>query len=70
VEEALQEGFGLVSIDTWLAVIPQIIARIHTNNVQVRPTGRRRRKRGREADAGRLGSTSRLGRLAARGLPR
>jgi len=36
VEEALQEGFGLVSIDTWLAVIPQIIARIHTNNVQVR----------------------------------
>lgn len=35
VEDALQEGFGLVSIDTWLAVIPQIIARIHTNNVQV-----------------------------------
>jgi FKBP12-rapamycin complex-associated protein len=35
VEEALQEGFGLVSIDTWLGVIPQIIARIHTNNPQV-----------------------------------
>jgi hypothetical protein len=33
---ALQEGFGLVSIDTWLVVIPQIIARIHTNNPQVR----------------------------------
>eukprot|EP00879_Flechtneria_rotunda_P007003 GHRR01007352.1.p1 GENE.GHRR01007352.1~~GHRR01007352.1.p1 ORF type:complete len:2075 (+),score=775.15 GHRR01007352.1:2-6226(+) len=36
VEAALQEGFGLVSIDTWLVVIPQIIARIHTNNPQVR----------------------------------
>lgn len=35
VEAALQEGFGLVSIDTWLVVIPQIIARIHTNNPQV-----------------------------------
>lgn len=37
VEQALQEGFGLVSIDTWLVVIPQVIARIHTNNPQVRP---------------------------------
>jgi FKBP12-rapamycin complex-associated protein len=35
VETALNEGFGLVSIDTWLGVIPQIIARIHTNNPQV-----------------------------------
>ena len=26
----------LVSIDTWLVVIPQIIARIHTNNNTVR----------------------------------
>ena len=26
----------LVSIDTWLVVIPQIIARIHTNNPTVR----------------------------------
>lgn len=24
VEAALQEGFGLVSIDTWLVVIPQV----------------------------------------------
>jgi len=24
VEEALQEGFSLVSIDTWLVVIPQV----------------------------------------------
>lgn len=39
VEAALQEGFGLVSIDTWLVVIPQIIARIHTNNPQVRRCG-------------------------------
>jgi len=39
VETALNEGFALVSIDTWLGVIPQIIARIHTNNPQVR-TGR------------------------------
>lgn len=37
VESALNEGFGLVSIDTWLGVIPQIIARIHTNNPQVGP---------------------------------
>lgn len=37
VEAALQEGFGLVCIDTWLVVIPQIIARIHT---QVEPVKR------------------------------
>uniref|UniRef100_A0A7R9YR22 Serine/threonine-protein kinase TOR n=1 Tax=Chlamydomonas euryale TaxID=1486919 RepID=A0A7R9YR22_9CHLO len=36
VEAALEEGFQLVSIDTWLVVIPQIIARIHTNNNIVR----------------------------------
>ena len=36
MEAALQEGFQLVSIDTWLVVIPQIIARIHTNNPTVR----------------------------------
>lgn len=35
VEAALVDGFGGVSIDTWLGVIPQIIARIHTNNPQV-----------------------------------
>ena len=32
VEAALMEGFGHVSIDTWLAVIPQIVARIHSNS--------------------------------------
>ncbi|MEW5308376.1 MAG: hypothetical protein WDW38_000344 [Sanguina aurantia] len=36
VERELTAGFGLVSIDTWLSVIPQIIARIHTNNSTVR----------------------------------
>ena len=36
VEAALRDGFGHVSIDTWLAVIPQIIARIHTNSPTVR----------------------------------
>eukprot|EP00891_Asterochloris_glomerata_P006787 jgi/Astpho2/6787/fgenesh1_pm.00103_%23_6_t len=36
VEAALQEGFRHVSIDTWLVVIPQIIARIHTANQPVR----------------------------------
>ena len=36
VEAALKEGFGHVRVDTWLAVIPQIIARIHTNSETVR----------------------------------
>ena len=36
VEAALLEGFGHVSIDTWLAVIPQIVARIHSNSTPVR----------------------------------
>tara|TARA_B100000405_G_scaffold282468_1_gene227493 strand:- start:1091 stop:2767 length:1677 start_codon:yes stop_codon:yes gene_type:complete len=36
VEAALMEGFGHVSIDTWLAVIPQIVARIHSNSSLVR----------------------------------
>lgn len=36
VEAALMEGFGHVSIDTWLAVIPQIVARIHSNSPPVR----------------------------------
>lgn len=30
VEEALLEGFSTVSIDTWLQVVPQLIARIHS----------------------------------------
>ena len=36
VEAALTEGFDSVSIETWLQVIPQIIARIHMNNTKVR----------------------------------
>ncbi|TPX76526.1 hypothetical protein CcCBS67573_g02191 [Chytriomyces confervae] len=36
VNAAITEGFGSVSIDTWLQVIPQLIARIHTPNVNVR----------------------------------
>ena len=36
VQSALQEGFGHVSIDTWLKVIPQIIARIHASSEPVR----------------------------------
>ncbi|BBN14806.1 serine/threonine-protein kinase mTOR [Marchantia polymorpha subsp. ruderalis] len=36
VQEALQDGFTRVNIDTWLVVLPQIIARIHSNTVAVR----------------------------------
>ncbi|GMH23702.1 hypothetical protein Nepgr_025545 [Nepenthes gracilis] len=36
VQMALQRGFALVNIDTWLVVLPQIIARIHSNNHAVR----------------------------------
>jgi phosphatidylinositol kinase/protein kinase (PI-3 family) len=36
VHAALVKGFDLVSIDTWLAVIPQLIARIHSPNLQIR----------------------------------
>ncbi|KAK3265868.1 hypothetical protein CYMTET_25476 [Cymbomonas tetramitiformis] len=36
VEAALNEGFAHVSIDTWLVVIPQIIARIHSPSMPVR----------------------------------
>ncbi|KAK4762122.1 hypothetical protein SAY87_030006 [Trapa incisa] len=36
VQRALQEGFSLVNINTWLVVLPQIIARIHSNNRAVR----------------------------------
>ena len=34
--EALKKGFDLVSIDTWLQVIPQIIARIHSPSANIR----------------------------------
>jgi phosphatidylinositol kinase/protein kinase (PI-3 family) len=36
VNEAVQEGFKSVSIDTWLQVIPQLIARIDTPIAHVR----------------------------------
>lgn len=36
VQAALDEGFSHISIDTWLVVIPQIIARIHTASSVVR----------------------------------
>lgn len=36
VQIALQKGFSLVNINTWLVVLPQIIARIHSNNRAVR----------------------------------
>jgi FKBP12-rapamycin complex-associated protein len=36
IEIALQEGFNTVSIDTWLQVIPQIIARMDASNATVR----------------------------------
>lgn len=36
VEAALLEGFNTVSIDTWLEVIPQIIARLHSSSTTVR----------------------------------
>eukprot|EP00262_Sarcandra_glabra_P013512 TRINITY_DN3761_c0_g3_i1.p1 TRINITY_DN3761_c0_g3~~TRINITY_DN3761_c0_g3_i1.p1 ORF type:complete len:827 (+),score=138.38 TRINITY_DN3761_c0_g3_i1:92-2482(+) len=36
VQKALQKGFSHVRIETWLVVLPQIIARIHSNNKAVR----------------------------------
>ena len=36
VQMALQKGFALVNINTWLVVLPQIIARIHSNTRAVR----------------------------------
>ncbi|KAF5177476.1 Serine/threonine-protein kinase TOR [Thalictrum thalictroides] len=36
VQMALETGFAHVNIDTWLVVLPQIIARIHSNNRAVR----------------------------------
>ncbi|KAF2071336.1 hypothetical protein CYY_007349 [Polysphondylium violaceum] len=36
VEAALMQGFNTISIDTWLHVIPQIIARIHAPVLPVR----------------------------------
>lgn len=36
IEPVLQEGFNSVPIDTWLPVIPQIIARMDSSNLNVR----------------------------------
>lgn len=36
VQMALQKGFSRVKIEMWLVVLPQIIARIHSNNKAVR----------------------------------
>ncbi|KAI8458016.1 atypical/PIKK/FRAP protein kinase [Phakopsora pachyrhizi] len=36
VANAIQDGFGNVSIDTWLEVVPQLIARIHAPSPNVR----------------------------------
>ncbi|CAM0955895.1 unnamed protein product [Alopecurus aequalis] len=36
VKTALENGFSLVKIEMWLVVLPQIIARIHSNNRIVR----------------------------------
>lgn len=36
VENAVKEGLNQINIDTWLAVIPQLIARIHTPVAPVR----------------------------------
>ncbi|KAJ4809422.1 Serine/threonine-protein kinase [Rhynchospora pubera] len=36
VQAALEKGFSLVRIEMWLVVLPQIIARIHSNNKVVR----------------------------------
>ena len=36
VEQAVLAGMNTISIDTWLAVIPQLIARIHTSSSSIR----------------------------------
>lgn len=36
VEQALAQGINTISIDTWLAVIPQALARIHSKEPRVR----------------------------------
>ena len=38
VNQAVTEGFSMVSVDTWLEVIPQLIARINQPNPRVRST--------------------------------
>ncbi|KAJ3235923.1 phosphatidylinositol kinase- protein kinase tor1 [Chytriomyces hyalinus] len=36
VESAFKSGLGTVSLETWLQVIPQLIARLHSPNLRVR----------------------------------
>ncbi|CAN0056549.1 unnamed protein product, partial [Phaeothamnion confervicola] len=36
VSREMAAGFGSVPVDTWLGVVPQLIARIHTRTPQVR----------------------------------
>jgi FKBP12-rapamycin complex-associated protein len=36
VRSALEDGFATITVDTWLSVIPQIIARIDTSQAMVR----------------------------------
>lgn len=36
VSHAMASGFGIVDVDTWLDVIPQIIARIQTPSTNIR----------------------------------
>jgi FKBP12-rapamycin complex-associated protein len=36
VETSLIDGFETVNIDTWLLVIPQLIARVHSDNISVK----------------------------------
>ena len=36
MSKALKIGFNTIPVDTWLQVIPQVIARIHTNQTKVR----------------------------------
>ena len=35
VNDAMKNGFKVISVDTWLYVIPQLVARIHTKNPHI-----------------------------------
>jgi serine/threonine-protein kinase mTOR len=35
VKAALEEGFRMVPIDTWLMVVPQMMARLHTGEKEI-----------------------------------
>jgi hypothetical protein len=34
IDKAVREGFDVINVDTWLPVIPQIIARLHMRNIK------------------------------------